>query len=261
MLAALSQKETARLALSLLDLTSLNETDTEDDILRLCQRANTASAHVAAVCVWPRHVAVACRALVEQSLQGKIKVATVINFPEGTAAADQVLAELAAALASGADEIDLVFPYRALIAGDALTGKQLVERVRRGLEGRCLKVILETGELGDERLIRFASQIAIDAGADFLKTSTGKVKCNATLAAARVMLEAIRDSGRQVGFKAAGGIRTTADAAAYLDLAADILGPEWTRPECFRFGASSLLDELLRTLGEEAGSAPMGGSY
>lgn len=253
--------ETARLALSLLDLTSLNETDTAVDILRLCQRANTAFAHVAAVCVWPRHVTVACRGLAEQSLQGKVKVATVINFPEGTAPVDQVLAELESAIASGADEIDLVFPYRALIAGDALTGKQMLGRVRQGLDGQCLKVILETGELGDEPLIRSASQIAIDAGADFLKTSTGKVKCNATLAVARVMLEAIRDSGRPVGFKAAGGIRSTAEAAAYLDLAADILGPEWLRPERFRFGASSLLDELLRTLGAEPESAPGDGSY
>jgi len=115
-----------------------------------------------------------------------------------------------------------------------------------------LKVIIESGELGTPELIRQASLIAINAGADFIKTSTGKVAVNATLEAARVMLEAIRDSGRDCGFKAAGGVKTAAEAAEYLALADSLLGPDWVSAEHFRFGASSLLASLEATLGHDA---------
>ncbi|TVQ40671.1 MAG: deoxyribose-phosphate aldolase [Wenzhouxiangella sp.] len=249
-------QETARMALPLLDLTSLNESDSAADIAALCARAATPAGPVAALCVWPRHVSVARQGLLRVDLQDRVKVATVINFPTGANAPDAVVSELEAALASGADEIDLVFPYRALMAGDKQAGYRLVSRCRQALDAHCLKVILETGELKDPLLIRAASEIAIEAGADFIKTSTGKVTVNATLEAARIMLQAIADSGRAVGFKAAGGIRTTAEAGAYLDLAADLLGEHWLRPERFRFGASSLLDDLLQTLG--LGSGPAG---
>jgi len=242
-------QDIARRALPLLDLTSLNETDSDTDILRLCGRAGTSAGHVAAVCVWPHHVSVARQGLARADLQSRVKVATVINFPAGDSEADQVMLEASSTLTSGADEIDLVFPYRALLAGDERAGYRLVSRCRQALSGYTLKVILETGELKDPGLIRTAAEIAISAGADFLKTSTGKVEVNATPEAAAIMMEAIRDSTRPVGFKAAGGIRTTAEAGVYLDLAADILGESWLRPERFRFGASSLLDDLLRTLG------------
>lgn len=244
-----SFQEIARQTLPLLDLTSLNETDSDADILRLCARASTPAGHVAAVCVWPRHVSVARQGLARADLQAQVKVATVINFPAGDGEPDEVLLEASSALTSGADEIDLVFPYRALMAGNEGAGYQLVSRCRQALSGYILKVILETGELKDPALIRSASEIAISAGADFLKTSTGKVEVNATPEAAAIMMEAIRDSARPVGFKAAGGIRSTAEAGTYLELAADILGQSWLRPERLRFGASSLLDDLLRTLG------------
>lgn len=257
----LSLQDSARRALPLLDLTSLNETDTAASIVRLCRRASSPVGHVAAVCVWPRHVTVARQGLDEAGLCGQVKVATVINFPTGNDNPVPVLEELASALASGADEIDLVFPYRALMAGDRRAGERLVARCRDALDGQCLKVILETGVLEDASLIRSAAEIAIEAGADFLKTSTGKVKVNATLGAARIMLEAIRDSGQAVGFKAAGGIRTTGEAAAYMDLATEIVGAAWLSPERFRFGASGLLDDLLRTLGEEAAPAAPGTGY
>lgn len=242
-------QDLARRVLPLLDLTSLNASDTDADILRLCARAGTAAGTVAAVCVAPQHVAIARQGLARSGLQDRVKVATVINFPAGDTPVDEVIEEARTAVTSGADEIDLVFPYRALMAGDERSGYQVVSGCRQALSGYILKVILETGELKDPGLIRTASEIAISAGADFLKTSTGKVAVNATPEAAAIMMQAIRDSGRPVGFKAAGGIRSTAEAGVYLDMALQLLGPSWLRPERFRFGASSLLDELLRTLG------------
>jgi deoxyribose-phosphate aldolase len=127
-----------------------------------------------------------------------------------------------------------------------------VERVKRAAGAAQVKAILETGVLGSADMIRLASELAIKGGADFIKTSTGKVARNATLPAARIMLEAIRAADRQVGFKPAGGVRSTEDAANYLALADEIMGPGWARPETFRFGASSVLDALLATLDDEA---------
>lgn len=243
------QQDYARRILPLLDLTRLNDGDSDSHIHRLCARASTPAGTVAAVCVWPGFVAAARQGLARAQLQNQVKVAAVANFPDGDEDLEHVLEEVNSAVTSGADEIDLVFPYRALMAGDERAGYQLVSRCRQSLTGYTLKVILETGELKDAGLIRTAAEIAISAGADFLKTSTGKVEVNATPDAAMIMMEAIRDSTRPVGFKAAGGIRTIAEASAYLDLASDILGESWLRPERFRFGASSLLDDLLHTLG------------
>ena len=250
-----SLQDIARLALPLLDLTSLNDTDTDTDILRLCKRARTRAGHPAALCVYPHLVSTARTGLAREGLQDQVKIATVVNFPDGEQAAEEVLTQARSALTSGADEIDLVFPYRALMKGDERSGYHLVSQCRQALSGTTLKVILETGELKNPELIRTASEIALSAGADFLKTSTGKVEINATPDAAIIMMEAIRDSARPVGFKAAGGIRTTSDAGLYLELAREILGEAWLRPERFRFGASGLLDDLLSTLG--LGSAPV----
>lgn len=242
-------EQTARLALSLLDLTSLNETDGDDEIRRLCHRARTPAGPPAAVCVPGRLVAQASASLVKLGLRDQVRVATVVNFPAGTDPIEDVVLQIRSALTSGADEIDLVFPYQDLLAGDENSGYRLINRCRQISTGYVLKVILETGELKTPQLVRTASEIALSAGADFLKTSTGKVAVNATPEAAAVMMETIRDSGRPVGFKAAGGIRTVRDAAHYLDLGESILGPAWLRPERFRFGASGLLDDILSTLG------------
>ncbi|MGY6553962.1 MAG: deoxyribose-phosphate aldolase [Wenzhouxiangella sp.] len=242
-------QDRARRILPLLDLTSLNDSDTDADVLRLCGRAGSAAGTVAAVCIAPAHIAAARQGLARAGLQDRVKVATVINFPAGDGGVESVVEAARAVLTSGADEVDLVFPYRALLAGDERAGYRLVSRCRQVLSGYTLKVILETGEIKDPGLIRTASEIAISAGADFLKTSTGKVAINATPEAARVMMQTIYDSGRPVGFKAAGGIRTVAEAHLYLDLASELLGPAWLRPERFRFGASGLLDDLLRVLG------------
>ncbi|MCE8023813.1 deoxyribose-phosphate aldolase [Billgrantia aerodenitrificans] len=252
-------QQAARQALALMDLTSLNDDDSDAVIRELCTRANTPVGHSAAVCVFPAFVATARQALAEQGLAGKVKVATVTNFPHGEADIERAAEETRAAIAAGADEVDVVFPYRALMAGDAEVGRKLVEACKRECGDAVLKVILETGELKDAGLIDRAGMLAIDGGADFLKTSTGKVAVNATLNAAKILLTAIKASGRDVGFKAAGGVRTAEDAAAYLQLAERVMGAEWITPAHFRFGASGLLGSLLDTLGVEQDKGPTGG--
>lgn len=248
--------ETARLALSLLDLTNLNDDCDADAITTLCARAEGRFGHVAAVCVWPRFVAHAREELRPDS---PVRIATVVNFPGGEDAVSDVIAETVDAIAAGADEIDLVMPYRALIEEDEATARSMILAVRDACPSPLvLKVILETGELGTDERIRSASHLAIGAGADFLKTSTGKVAVNATLEAADIMLNAIRESGRAVGFKAAGGVRSVADAAMYIELAEAIMGREWVGPATFRFGASGLLGDIEAALGQTPAAA--GGS-
>jgi len=253
--------DAARRTLPLVDLTRLEAGDEDADIKALCRRARTPCGPVAAVCVYPRFIATALRALENEGLAGRVRVATVVNFPHGQDGTESVVEAIDSALANGADEIDLVFPWRALVGGDAETGRDRVLAARRACGDHVLKVILETGELAEPALIRQAAEIAIDAGADFLKTSTGKVPVNATPEAARILLEAIRDSGRDVGCKVSGGIRTTGQAREYLELAAEIMGREWIGPEHFRFGASGLLDDLLLTLGESDAHHREAGSY
>lgn len=245
----------ARLALRLVDLTRLEADDDESAVRALCRRARTPFGSVAAVCVYPRFIGVAREVLNEQKLTGQVRIATVVNFPGGNDKTEQVVSEMREALAAGADEIDLVFPWRSLREGDAEAGCSLVLAAREVCGEHLLKVILETGELADPQLIKTAAEIAIEGGADFLKTSTGKVAVNATPEAARILLETIRDSGRDVGCKISGGVRITEQARQYLNLAAEIMGEAWITPRHFRFGASGLLDDLLLTL---EGSNPAG---
>lgn len=251
----------APLALRLMDLTRLETDDDESAVRALCRRAATPFGTVAAVCVYARFIAAAREALDEQALSERVQIATVVNFPDGSANPEQVALDIRQALEAGADEIDLVFPWRSLYNGDEEAGRSLVMAAREVCGEHVLKVILETGELADAHLIRKAAGIAIESGADFVKTSTGKVAVNATPEAARILLETIRDSGRNVGCKVAGGIRTTEQALGYLGLAADIMGAEWIDPMHFRIGASGLLDDLLARLGtdEAAGGGP--GAY
>ncbi|WP_249979084.1 deoxyribose-phosphate aldolase [Vreelandella olivaria] len=242
--------QAARQALTLMDLTSLNESDTDSVIEALCQQVKTPFGNPAAVCVYPQFIVTATRALTAHKLNGQVKIATVTNFPHGGNDIMEAARETREAVASGADEVDVVFPYRALMAGDEATGLELVEMCKAACGGQALlKVIIESGELKEPALIQRASELAIEGGADFIKTSTGKVPVNATLEATRIMLKAIKASGKKdVGFKAAGGVRTAEEAAEYLALAADIMGSQWVTPRHFRFGASSLLGSLLNTL-------------
>jgi deoxyribose-phosphate aldolase len=246
--------EPARRALACLDLTNLDENCTTDDIGKLCARATTPHGHVAAICIYPRFVKWAKTRL----KRSPVKVATVVNFPAGGEDTAAVAAETERAVKDGADEIDLVLPFRRMDDDPKLAEDQIVAVCEAAGEGTLLKVILETGELKEERLIRRAAEIAIRAGANFIKTSTGKVPVNATPEAARIMLSVIADYGGDVGFKAAGGIRTVADAAVYLDMADEMLGPDWAKPETFRFGASGLLDSILATIEGREGAAGSG---
>ncbi len=241
-------QKTAKEAISLMDLTTLNEDDTDAKVITLCHQAHSPAGDTAAVCIYPRFIPVARKTLKEQGTE-HIRIATVTNFPHGNDDIDIALAETKAAVAYGADEVDVVFPYRALMAGDETAGYELVRACKEACGEKLLKVIIESGELKEPALIRRASQIAIDAGANFIKTSTGKVPVNATLEAARIMLEVIREKDRNIGFKAAGGVKDAQAAKAYLDLAREILGDEWVDASHFRFGASSLLNNLLAELG------------
>ncbi len=242
-------KAAALRALKLMDLTTLNDNDTDEAVIALCKNAKTAVGNTAAVCIYPRFVPIAKKTLREQGTP-EVRIATVTNFPHGNDDIAIAVAETKAAVAYGADEVDVVFPYSALIAGDETVGFELVKQCKEACGDVLLKVIIETGELKEEALIKKASQICIEAGANFIKTSTGKVPVNATPEYARMMLEVIRDMGvaKTVGFKPAGGVRTAEDAQAYLAMADDILGGDWADNMHYRFGASSLLTNLLNTL-------------
>ena len=238
------RRQAARV-LSLLDLTSLGEEDTPADIEALCASARSPIGAPAAVCVYPEHVTTARR-----SLEGTaVRVATVVNFPDGASDPKRVERETLRALGAGADEIDLVLPYRALLQGQPDRARLVVDACRGACGGgTVLKLILETGELENPEQIRQACAIGIEAGVDFLKTSTGKVPVNATPGAVALMLEAIAADGGRCGVKVAGGIRTLADAQAYLELIESRMGADWIDPAHVRIGASSLYDELATLL-------------
>jgi deoxyribose-phosphate aldolase len=242
-------------ALRSLDLTDLTETCTDQAIDALCKKALDPRGPVAAVCVWPQFVRRA-----QDNLKGSpVRIATVVNFPAGGEDVSRVTDDTQEALSDGANEIDLVLPYNAVRRGDLAVATEMVEAVRDLVDGgRLLKVILETGELKDAGLIETASRIAIDAGADFIKTSTGKTPVSATPEAAEIMLNAIKASGRSVGLKPSGGIRTLADAEVYLDLAGRIMGPGWATPQTFRIGASSVYDALIAAIEGRASAAAIG---
>lgn len=237
----MTTQSSAQRVLSLIDLTNLNDDCTEEDVVELCSRAQGEFGNTAAVCVWPRFVNL-CASILRGT---SIKVATVVNFPHGGTDVANVVATTIAALDAGADEIDLVLPYQSMITGDEAQVLSMLQAVREVVHAPAhLKVILETGELINLERIRRASELAIKSGADFIKTSTGKTKISATPEAVTTMLQVIRDSGRPVGLKPSGGIRTVADAQQYLDLADAIMGPQWATPQTFRFGASGLLDAV-----------------
>lgn len=249
----------ARIALACLDLTSLNDGDDERAIEALCARAVTRWGAVAAACVRPRFVEQARAALPRE-----VAVAAVANFPLGALDARLAVADTLAIVEAGGDEVDLVLPWRAMLGGQAAEAAQLVAQVREACAGKRLKLIIESGELPTVAAIREACAIGLDAGVDFLKTSTGKTAHGASLEAARVMLQAIatHPRGAAVGFKASGGIRTVAEASRYIALVRDILGPAATGPARLRFGASALLGDIERVLsGGAAASAGQASGY
>jgi deoxyribose-phosphate aldolase len=256
---ARTEVEIARIALACLDLTSLNEVDGDADVIALCQRAGGAHCTPAAVCVWPQLAATAAA-----HAPAGVRVAAVANFPDGSTDVQRALADTVRIVQAGAHEVDVVLPYRALLAGDEAACHTLLRAVRRTCDGLTLKVILETGELREPQWMQRAARIALAEGADFLKTSSGKTPVSATPEAARVLLEEIAADERartSVGFKAAGGIRTVADAARYIALVEELLGPAALAPARFRIGASALLNDIQRVLGGDGGPADSSARY
>ena len=230
---------------------SLNDADTAADVTALCERAQTAFGPVAAVCVWPRFVAQA-----RSMLPPEIKVAAVADFPDGALDVARAIADIETIAQAGGDEVDVVLPWRALQAGQRSEVEEFLAEVRHASRPLTLKVIIESGELADPELIAEATRLSLAAGADFVKTSTGKTPVSATPEAARVMLREIAASGMaSAGFKASGGIRSVADAQAYLQQAADVLGAEALQPRRFRFGASGLLKDIEAVLSGQASQA------
>jgi deoxyribose-phosphate aldolase len=246
------------LAVRCCDLTTLEGSDSPGRVRQLAAKARRPAPgdgsipHVAALCVYPRLVADAVDALRGSG----VAVASVATaFPSGQSSLDVRLAEIGDAVAAGADEIDMVISRGALLAGDEATVFDEVEQSKRVCGRAHLKVILETGELGSYERMRRAALISMAAGADFVKTSTGKISPAATLPAAVVLAEAIRDytqlSGRPVGLKVAGGIRSAKDALRYLVVVNETLGEGWLTPDRFRLGASSLLNDLLMQIDKQ----------
>lgn len=238
---------TAARLLGLLDLTRLERPDRAEHIDALVGRAVSPAGAVAAVCLYPEWLSRAVGPLAGTG----VRIAAVANFPAGDDDPATTAAVAKAAVRAGAGEVDVVVPWRAHLAGDAEAIGRLLGACREAVgPSVALKAILEVGSLGDGATVIDAAARALDGGADFLKTSTGKVGAGANLVAARAMLEAIRDAGHG-GFKASGGVRTTAQAVAYLELAERMLGADWVSAATFRIGASSLLDDLLTQLPED----------
>jgi deoxyribose-phosphate aldolase len=244
-------KAAARTALACLDLTSLNDGDTAADIEALCRRAQTSNGPVAAVCVWPRFVAQA-----RAALPASIKVAAVANFPDGALDVARALADVAEIAQAGGDEVDVVLPYRALLADQSTEVAEFLSEVRFASRPLTLKVIIESGELASADRIAQATRLALAAGADFVKTSTGKTQVGATPEAAAVMLKEIQASGLpSAGFKASGGVRSVVDAAGYIAQTEAALGAGALNPQRLRFGASGLLTDIEAVLGGAASTA------
>ena len=256
------------LAIRTTDLTTLEGSDTPGKVAALCSKAirpdpsNPAIPSVAAVCVYPNLVPVA-----RERLEGTgVKVAAVATgFPSGQYPISIKVADVRSAVELGADEIDMVIDRGAFLSGRYSKVYDEVVRTKEACGDAHLKVILETGELGTYDNVRRATLLAIAGGADFVKTSTGKINPAATLPVALCMLEAIRDvheeTGRSIGFKAAGGIRQAKQAVQHLVLVHETLGPEWLTPDLYRLGASSLLNDILMQLRKEKTGAYQSPDY
>jgi deoxyribose-phosphate aldolase len=248
-----AKRQAIDLAISMIDLTTLEGMDTAGKVRSLCAKARhpdpgePSCPQVAAICVYPDMVP-----LVVAELKGSgIHTASVASgFPSGRTSLDIKLADTKNAVAAGADEVDMVIDRGAFLSGNYLKVYEQIAAIKAAAGKAHLKVILETGELVTYDNVRRASWLAMLAGGDFIKTSTGKVAPAATLPVTMVMLEAVRDfriaTGRQVGVKPAGGIRTSKDAIRYLVTVNETAGPDWLDPDWFRFGASSLLNDLLQ---------------
>ena len=263
-----SKLQALELAIRMMDLTTLEGQDTPGKVAALCSKAmrpdpvDTSIPPVAAVCVYPNLVATAKARLAGSG----VKVASVATaFPSGQSPTELKVAEARAVVELGADEVDMVIDRGAFLSGRYAKVYDEIVRVKEASGSAHLKVILETGELGTYDNVRRAALLAMAAGADFVKTSTGKVSPAATLPVTLCMLEAVRDvhveTGRVVGIKPAGGIRVAKQAVQYLVVLHETLGTEWMTPDLFRFGASSLLNDVLMQIRKERTGRYQSGDY
>lgn len=262
-----SKLKALKTVLSMIDLTTLEGADTVGKVRELCAKARnlhnghtesqaTSLPHVAAVCVYPTLVAEAKRCLTGTNIQ---VAAVATAFPSGQAPLEAKLIDTKAAVDAGADEIDMVISRGRFHSGEEAFVFDEIATIKEACGTAHLKVILETGELGSFDRVRRASDLAMHAGADFIKTSTGKIPAAASLPVTLVMLEAIRDfyyaTGKQIGMKPAGGISTAKLAIQYLVMLRETLGQDWIDPAWFRFGASSLANDVLRQIEKQASGA------
>lgn len=258
-----------KLVASMMDLTTLEGKDTPGKVAYVCRKALQPAdpkfdvPHCAAVCIYPNLVRYARRFLGQAS---PVRVASVATgFPSGQYPLRSRLEEVRRAAGDGADEIDMVIDRQAFLAGDHARVFDEIATIKAACGAAHLKVILETGELVTYDNVRLASRLAMEAGADFIKTSTGKVLPAATLPVTLVMLEAIRDyffeTGIRIGMKPAGGIRTAKQALAYLVMLKETLGDDWLTPELFRFGASTLLNDVLMQITKTVEGRYQGADY
>ncbi len=232
--------------ISLIDLTSLNEDDRSDTISQLCYKAVSVKPKVAAVCIYPQFISQAKQLLQDSG----IPVATVVNFPDGGDDVSSCVEDIKKAIKSGANEIDVVLPYQHVLDNDCDFIETYLHACRKTADDHTLKIILESGALMNPILIKKAAEIAVKSGADFIKTSTGKIATGATLEAVDVMLSVIKhhnaSSKKQVGIKISGGVRTPEQAQSYLQLIVHHMGEQWITPKHVRIGASKLLDEAIQ---------------
>ena len=247
-----SEAEVAGRVIGLIDATNLSDDCTDDDVVELCERASGPGAPAAGVCIYPQFVRLARERLDAIASDGEtsVKVVTVVNFPGGGEDVDDVVAATRQAIGEGADEIDVVLPYNRFLAGETEPAAAMLDAVRRATGDKTLKVIIESGAMSERAQIDAAARFAVDHGADFVKTSTGKIDVSATPEAVETILGVVTTADRQVGVKAAGGVRDLAEAAAYLELADRIMGDGWVSAATFRFGSSSLLATALAALDE-----------
>lgn len=223
----------------LIDLTCLNNNDTDERIRALCDKAKTPYGAVAAVCVYPQFVSVAAACL------HNINIATVINFPNGDQSIDACNTSIQQSIADGADELDVVFPYRAFLSGEKKQASEFVQTIRLTSKHKSLKIILESGAFTNSATLIDACRLCVECGVDFLKTSTGKIDVGATPDAVAAMLSVLQ-AHPNIGLKISGGVRSIVQAEQYYRQVATVMGESWINPQHLRFGASSLLQAILQ---------------
>ncbi len=222
--------------MSYVDLTSLNPSESEESLMNLCLKANSSYGSVATVCIYPHNVALVAQLLMHSS----VKITSVANFPSGQESLSDSLKNIELAIQSGADEIDMVFPYQSYLNGQQSAAINYIQAAKKACDHTILKVIIETSEFTDLAKLYSLCLKILDCEVNFIKTSTGKSKQGATIEGASVMLLAIKAHNQEVGFKASGGIRSFEQACTYMDLAKKILGVDWVNPNRFRIGTSGL---------------------